>query len=123
MNGLLLFCAYMSVVYVPWDMLAKDLDDAQEVWFGYLLTGWAARLTEPLHWLIYGAGTVGFWKMRSWMHPWASLYTLQVALGMLIWSITDERGGGLLTGGLVALPFLVLAVLLWRARACWQPRQ
>jgi len=120
MNGLLLFCAYMTLIYLPWDMLAKDLDEAQEVWFGYLLSGWAARLTEPLHWLIYAAGTVGFWKMRPWMHPWASLYTLQVAFGMLVWSISDERGGGIIVGLLLALPFLVLAILLWQARSSWQ---
>jgi len=28
--------------------------------------------TKPLHWLIYGAGAFGFWKMRPWMWPWAA---------------------------------------------------
>ena len=116
MNGLLIFCAYMTFFYVPWDMLFKPVADAQEVWFGYLLTGWSARLTEPLHLMIYGAGTIGFWKMKYWMHPWAGVYTAQVALGMLVWSASDERGGGLLTGLLVAVPFVVLAFMLWRAR-------
>ncbi len=72
MNALLLFCAYMTFIYVPWDMLSKSLAEAEEVWFGVLLTGWAARLTEPLHWLIYAAGSWGFWQMKPWMHPWAS---------------------------------------------------
>ena len=121
MNGLMLFCGYMTFVYVPWDMLAKDLDAAEEVWFGIVLTGWAARLTEPLHWLIYGLGLVGFWHMRAWMHPWASLYTLQVAVGMLVWNLTDSRGAGLWIGLLTAVPFIVLGVLLWRFRNRWQP--
>ncbi len=41
------------------------------VWLGFMLTGWAAKATEPLHWLIYGAGAYGFWKMSRWMWPWA----------------------------------------------------
>ena len=117
MNGLLLFCAYMTFIYVPWDLLSKPVSEAQEVWFGILLTGWAAKLTEPLHWLIYGAGTIGFWHMKSWMHPWASLYAGQVAIGMLVWSVLDDRGQGMLGGFLASLPFLVLAVMLWRSRS------
>ena len=34
------------------------------VWFGFMLEGWAAKATEPLHWAIYAAGAYGFWKMR-----------------------------------------------------------
>ena len=119
MNGLMLFCAYMTVIYVPWDMFSKPVAEAQEVWFGILLSGWAAKATEPLHFLIYAAGMVGFWRMKSWMHPWASLYAGQVALGMLVWSTLDERGAGLLAGILTALPFLALALLLWRSRSRW----
>lgn len=117
MNGLMLFCAYMTFIYVPWDLLSKPVSEAQEVWFGILLTGWAAKSTEPLHWLIYAAGTAGFWQMRSWMHPWASLYCGQVAFGMLVWSLFDDRGQGLLVGLLAALPFLLLSVVLWRSRS------
>lgn len=117
MNGVLLFCAYMTFIYVPWDLLSKPVTEAQEVWFGILLTGWAAKATEPLHWLIYGAGTLGFWHMRAWMHPWASLYTGQVAVGMLIWNLLDERGQGPIVGLLSSVPFILLAMLLWRARS------
>jgi hypothetical protein len=115
----MLFCAYMTFIYVPWDMLSKPVAEAQEVWFGILLSGWAAKATEPLHFLIYAAGTVGFWQMKQWMHPWASLYTGQVAVGMLVWSTLDERGAGLVAGLLTALPFLALAVVLWRSRSRW----
>jgi hypothetical protein len=116
MNALLIFCAYMTFIYVPWDFFFKSVSEAQEVWFGILLTGWAAKLTEPLHLLIYGAGTLGFWKMKSWMHPWACLYTAQVAIGMFVWSFLDQRGSGMLSGFLVAIPFVCLAVALWRAK-------
>ena len=116
MNALLLFCAYMTFIYVPWDMFFKSVEDAEEVWFGILLTGWAAKLTEPIHLLIYGAGTIGFWKMKTWMHPWACLYTAQVAIGMFIWSLLDQRGPGIVSGLVVSLPFVLLAVALWRAK-------
>ena len=112
MNGLMLFCAYMAFIYVPWDFLIKPVAEDQEVWFGILLTGWAAKATEPLHWAIYGAGTIGFWRMRSWMHPWAALYVVQVAISMFVWSLLDERSPGWWTGLIAATPFVVLALAL-----------
>ena len=116
MNALMLFCAYMAFIYVPWDIFSKPVSEAQEVWFGILLTEWAAKATEPLHLLIYLAGAIGFWKMKRWMHPWAALYALQVAFGMLVWNLVDPRGGGLPAGALSALPFLLLTYLLWREK-------
>lgn len=115
MNGLMLFCAYMTFIYLPWDIFLKALSEDQEVWFGILFTGWAAKAGALLHWLVYGFGFYGFWKMKSWMFPWASVYTLQVAVGMLVWSTMDGRGSGILSGILVALPFLALAIALWRS--------
>lgn len=115
MNGLMLFCAYMTFVYLPFDLFLKPVEADQEVWFGLMLTGWGAKATEPLHWAIYGAGTWGFFEMRRWMHPWASLYTAQVALGMLVWSLVAERGPGW-WGLLLAAPFAALAAALWRHR-------
>lgn len=120
MNVLMLFCAYMAVIYVPWDFLLKPVAEDEEVWFGILLTGWWAKATEPLHLAIYAAGAWGFWYRRPWMHPWAALYTGQVALGMLVWSLIDVRGPGLVGGLVAALPFLVLAIFLWRARTHFQ---
>jgi hypothetical protein len=116
MNVLMVFCAYMTFIYLPWDLFVKPVADDQEVWFGILLTGWAAKATEPLHWAIYAAGTWGFWKMRSWMWPWASLYVLQIAIGMFVWQFRDPRGGGILAGLLITTPFLLLIVALWRTR-------
>lgn len=116
MNGVLLFCVYMTFIYVPWDFFSKPVAQAQEVWFGILLTGWAAKATEPIHWLIYCFGMLGLWHMKSWMHPWAGLYVAQVAAGMLVWNTIDARGQGLPGGLLMAVPFLLLAFMLWRSK-------
>jgi len=119
MNIIFGFCVYMTFIYMPFDLFIKPVEVDQEVWFGVMLTGWWAKATAPLHWLIYGALAYGFWKMRPWMHPWAAIYSLQVAIGMGVWSLLDPRGPGLM-GGLVAfLLFLVLVVALWRARICF----
>ena len=120
MNGLLLFCTYMTFIYLPWDIFLKPLAEDQEVWFGIMFTGWAAKAGALLHWLVYGAGAYGFWKMKSWMHPWASVYVLQIAIGMLVWSYLNVGSqvltSGLLVGLIVALLFSGLAFALWRAR-------
>ena len=83
MNALMIFCAYMALVHMPWDVFVKPVERDAEAWFGFLLRGRWAKLTEPLHWAIYAAGAYGFWRMRNWMWPWAPLYAAQVALGML----------------------------------------
>jgi hypothetical protein len=44
------------------------------------------------------------------------LYVVQVAIGMLVWSLLDERGMGFWAGLVAAVPFTLLAVSLWRAR-------
>jgi hypothetical protein len=80
-----------------------------------MLTGWAEKLTEPIHWLIYGAGTWGFIKMKRWMWPWAAVYMAQVCFGMLIWSVTDDRGRWQM--GLVSFVILApFAIALWRSK-------
>ena len=48
MNAVMLFCAYMAFIYVPWDFLFKPMAEDEEVWFGILLTGWAAKATGHL---------------------------------------------------------------------------
>jgi hypothetical protein len=32
MNAILLFCAYMTFIYLPWDIFIKPLEVDQEVW-------------------------------------------------------------------------------------------
>jgi len=116
MNVLMVFCAYMTFIYMPFDLFYKPVEQDEEVWFGFMLHGWWAKATEPLHWLIYGAGMYGFLKMKSWMFPWAALYTFQVAISMLVWSLL-YGGGNVLFGAVAALPFLILGVMLWQARS------
>jgi short-subunit dehydrogenase len=114
MNVLMVFCGYMAFVYVPWDFFAKPVAVDEEVWFGLMFHGWAAKAAEPLHWAVYAAGAYGFRRMKSWMWPWAALYVGQVAVGMLVWNLLYGVGG---FGGAVAfLAFGALAVALWRAQ-------
>lgn len=119
MNGILLFCLYMTFIYLPWDIFVKPLAEDQEVWFGVLFTGWAAKFGGVLHWFVYGAGAYGYLKMKRWIHPWAIVYLLQVAIGMLVWSLLDSRGG-LISGAVAASLFVVLAGLSWRSRNLFQ---
>ncbi|RPG27248.1 MAG: hypothetical protein CBC10_001580 [Gammaproteobacteria bacterium TMED50] len=117
MSGVMLFCFYMTFIYMPFDMFLKPVEQDEEVWFGIVLHGWYAKATEPLHWVIYAAGAWGFYHMRGWMTPWAALYTLQVAIAMLVFSGIDPRGAGWLWGLLLASVFCGLAAALWFSRA------
>ena len=117
MNLLFGFCLYMTFVYMPFDMFWKSVARDVEVWFGLMLHGWAAKLTEPFHWAIYAAGAYGFWKMRPWMWPWAAVYAAQVSVGMLVWNLRDARGRGWTGGVVAALVFLIPTIALWRAKA------
>ena len=80
------------------------------------MTGWWAKATEPLHWLIYGLGAWGFWRMKRWMWPWAAVYATQVVIAMLVWNVINDNGRGWLGGLVAAALFAVPAVALWRAR-------
>ena len=64
---------------------------------------------------------IGFWGMRSWMWPWASVYVAQVAFGMALWPIL-QRGDavGWITGVVAGFVFAIPAVALWRARERFQ---
>jgi hypothetical protein len=120
MNAIFAFCLYMTFVYMPWDIFVKPVAQDEEVWFGITLHGWAAKATAPLHWLIYGGLAYGFWRMRPWMWPWASVYAAQVSISMLVWNLLDPRGGGWLAGLVAAALFAVPTVALWRARPLFQ---
>jgi len=75
----------MALWYVPFfDLLIKDAAVDEEVWFGYRFEGVWAKVTAVPHWFVYAAGMVGFWGMRPWMHPWASLYLVQVAFSFVV---------------------------------------
>jgi hypothetical protein len=114
-NALLAFCAFMTVVYMPYDM-TKPLATDEEVWFGFVLRGSAAKVTEPLHWAIYAGLGWGFWRMAPWVWTAAALYVAQIAIGMLVWSARDPRGPGVAAGLVAFAAFAALAWVLWRAR-------
>lgn len=124
MNALMLFCAYMAFVYVPWDLFVKPTAADEEVWLGVRFHGTAAKWLAVPHWAIYAAGCFGFWRMKAWMWPWAAVYAAQVAFSMLVWPMLYGDGVirfalGLVFGGLFLLP----TVALWRARGRFQDAQ
>lgn len=123
MNAMMITSAFLAYVYVPWDFFFKPLAEDQEAWFGILLTGWAAKLTEPLHFFIYAAGAYGFWRMRPWMWPWAAAWVAQLAFGMFLWPIVYRGGsGGWLLGFLGGAFFGLAAWALYAAREAFQPK-
>ena len=118
MNLIFYFCVFMTFVYVPFDLFAKPVAVDREIWFGFAVSGWWAKATEPIHWFIYAAGAYGFLKMKSWMWPWAAVYTGQVVIAMFVFNIVNEQaGGGWRAGGIAAAVFAVPMVALWRSRA------
>jgi short-subunit dehydrogenase len=117
MNALLLFCAFMTFVYLPWDFLAKSIAADEEVWFGIRFEGLWAKLLELPHFAVYAAGTVGFWQMRRWMWPWAALYAAQVAIGFAVWPLVYVGGPkSWVFAAVGGAAFAALAAALWRAR-------
>ena len=116
MNLMWFFCIYMTFVYMPFDMFIKDVAVDAEVWFGFTLRGWWAKATEPLHWLIYGFGAYGFWKMRRWMHPWAALYVAQIAIAMAVFNLLNAGVRGLVPASISFVIFLVPTIALWMSK-------
>ena len=120
-RGVFVFSLFMTFVYMPYDVFVKlftqSIEQAEEVWFGLMLRGWAAKLTEPLHWLIYASLGYGFFRERRWAWPFAALYTLQVAVGMVVWSMLyTSHGTPKAVGVMGGLLFAALAAAVWRAR-------
>ena len=115
MNLIFYFCLYMTFIYLPFDLFFKPVEGDEEIWFGFTLTGWWAKATEPLHWLIYGLGSYGFWRMKTWMWPWASVYAAQVAIAMFTWNILNDMGS-LTSAFISAFIFSLPMIALWRSR-------
>jgi hypothetical protein len=120
MNPIFYFCLYMAFVYMPFDFFFKPLATDHEIWFGVALTGWWAKATEPVHWLIYAAGAYGFWKMKAWMWPWAAVYVAQVVIAMFVWNLINEHGQGIVAGVVTAALYAVPMVALWRAKTLFR---
>jgi hypothetical protein len=120
MSLLFYFCCYMAFIYMPFDLFFKPVAQDHEIWFGFSLTGWWAKATEPVHWFVYGAGVYGFRHMRSWMWPWTAIYAAQVFIAMIVWNLVNTEGGGIVAsivaGAISALPMIAL----WRAKNLFQ---
>ncbi|MCP5067148.1 MAG: SDR family NAD(P)-dependent oxidoreductase [bacterium] len=124
MNALMLFCAFMALIYVPWDLFVKPIAVDEEVWFGVRFHGVWAKALEIPHWFVYAAGMVGFWRLHSWMWPWAAVYSGQVALSMLIWPMLYQEAAGSWVIGLVAGAAFMLPTLgLWNARDLFRDKK
>ena len=120
MNLIFYFCVYMTLVYMPFDIFIKPVEADHEVWFGLTLTGWWAKATAPLHWLIYGFGAYGFWKMKPWMWPWAAVYAAQVVVAMLVWNVISVNGKGVLAGIITATLFSAPMLALWASKTLFE---
>jgi len=117
MNGLMYFCAYMAFIHIPADFLFTSPASDEQVWFGIVWRGWLAKLGEIAHWAIFAAGAFGFWRLRTWMWPWAAVYAAQVAFSMFIWFAVYRGGaGGFLVALISLVPYGGITLLLWRAR-------
>jgi len=126
MSLLFYFCLIMTFIYLPYDLFLKPLEQDkeflfghvlkkdEEIWFGYALTGWWAKATAPLHWLIYGSGAYGFWRMKKWMWPWASVYVAQIVIAMFVWNILKDNN--LTAASISALIFCIPMIALWRSK-------
>ena len=115
MNILFVWCILLALG-VPIELLTRPVAEDVEVWFGVEFMGWWAKAGGLLHAIIFAAGTWGFWRMRSWMWPWAALYVAQVALSHLVWSELSPHGRGWPIGLLQTAGISIIVVLLWRAR-------
>lgn len=123
MSVAMIFCAYMTFIYVPWDFFAKPMAEDEEVWFGILFTGFWAKVFAIPHWYVYAAAVYGFRRRRPWMAFWATAYTAQVAFSIYVWSAFETEGlFGLVLGLIPALPFIGLAYAFWNARDYFEQR-
>ena len=118
MNVLMIFSAYMALIYVPWDFFVKPVAEDHEVWFGVTFTGvWAKWLAIP-HEIVYAGALYGFLRRRPWMAVWGPLYLAQVTIAMAVWPILHEGGGrGWVMGAVAGVPFAALTFAFWNARA------
>jgi short-subunit dehydrogenase len=117
MNAVMVFCAWMTFVYVPWDLFIKSVEHDEEVWFGIVFTGAAAKWLAIPHWIVYAGGLYGLRRMRPWMALAAPAYTAQVALGMFLWPVLKYGSlTGFALGAISVVPFAALVMAFWNSR-------
>ena len=122
MNLMLLFCAYMTFIYTPFDLIFKDIAIDEDVWLGFTFTGWGAKIGGFFHFLVYALGTWGFWHMKSWMHPWAAVYLFQVAIAFFLFPIINPEVSDYhwIVSVVVAAPWVLFAIVLLLNRKHFQ---
>ena len=116
MNVVLAFCAYMTFVYLPWDVFVKSIAEDEEVWFGLLFYGWMAKIGGVIHWFVYAAITFGLWNMRPWVRLWISIYLLQIAFSMIVWSYLSEASTSPWLNLLTGVVFVMLSYMFYRSQ-------
>lgn len=109
------FCAVTVVFLVVRDLFVPEVRDT-EVWLGLEVHGALAWATAPLHWLLFAAAAWGYWTLRPWVWPWASLYVFYVAASHLVWNLTSPSGGGWGPGLAQLAGLSLVAGVLLRAR-------
>ena len=119
LNGIMLFSLFMVFIYTPFDVGLKPVAEDEDVWFGYMFTGWAAKVGGLVHAVVYGLLGWGLWKMRPWVWWVGSLYLTQVAITMFLWPLFNEQGT-LLTAAIAGGIFSIPAIAFWRARDQFQ---
>jgi len=116
MTVLAVLCLMTLLVNLPRDLFFAEYRDL-EVWLGFEITGWLARVTAPIHWAIFGVGAWAFWTRRPWVIPYAAAYLFYVALSHLVWSEASPNGRGWPIGLVQAIVISAAGFLLLRARA------
>jgi hypothetical protein len=116
-NAMMVFCAYMALIYMPWDIFWKPVEGDQEVWFGYTFTGTAAKWAALPHWLVYAVGLYGLRRRRPWMGIAGTIYLGQVAFSMFMWPIlTYDFMLRFVLAAIPATPFVLLTMAFWNTR-------
>ena len=119
LNLIMLFSIFMVFIYTPFDVILKPLAEDEDVWFGYMFTGWAAKVGGVVHCIVYAAIAWGLWKMRPWVWWVGGLYLTQVAIAMFLWPLF-QTDGGLISAIIAGTLFAIPAVAFWRAKDQFQ---
>jgi len=122
LNLILLFSLFMTFIYSPFDVVLKPLAEDEDVWFGVMFHGTAAKIGGVVHWVVYAALAWGLWKMTPWAWLLGSLYTTQVAIAMFVWPILQNQPNGLVGALIAGALFAIPAFAFWRSRALFTAR-
>ena len=114
-RSLAVLCVGIAIFLIARDLLLPHVGEV-EVWFGIEVHGRWARISAVIHWAIYIAAGIGFWRESRWVWRSAVPYAVYVAASHLVWNLTSPSGGGLMPGAAQFLLFLIPAMVLSRLR-------